>query len=221
MGEPDAKYNPKYDNAIKRAGGGYVPALVSNGEAYVPPKLAKKIGYHNLRQMNQADRNGMGKFSEGGISIFKGAGTGTSDSIPTSLPTGSFILRAKATKALGFNNGGKVGIQRLADGGFPELTPEMATRVEQIQQNTTKKYSKAYKKAPGITLEGSNDLNKEEVKLVAQAEFETAAMKEILAAMNLTKDQRDQINKIQSETAAKYKQEFEAASTPEIGRAHV
>lgn len=94
--------------------GGTVPALVSNGEAYVPPKVAKRIGYGTLNRMNQADRNGMGRFSEGGISVFKGPGTGTSDSIPANLPVGSFIIRAKATKALGLNKGGRV---RFADGG--------------------------------------------------------------------------------------------------------
>lgn len=100
------------------ADGGSVPALVSNGEAYVPPKVAKRIGYSTLNKMNQADKNGMGRFSDGGISVFKGPGTGTSDSIPTSLPVGSFILREKATKALGLNKGGVV--QRFADGGSPK-----------------------------------------------------------------------------------------------------
>jgi TP901 family phage tail tape measure protein len=97
--------------------GGTVPALVSNGEAYIPPKIAKRIGYSNLNRMNQADRNGMSKFSSGGISVFKGPGTGTSDSIPANLPVGSFILREKATKALGFNKGGAVPAQRFATGG--------------------------------------------------------------------------------------------------------
>jgi len=101
----------------KYATGGTVPALVSNGEAYIPPKIAKKIGYSNLNRMNQADRNGMSKFSSGGISVFKGAGTGTSDSIPANLPVGSFILREKATEALGFNKGGTVPVQRFAGGG--------------------------------------------------------------------------------------------------------
>ena len=111
-GPPDPQYDPS-----RFASGGTVPALVSNGEAYVPPKLAKRIGYGKLNRMNQADRNGMGRFSEGGISVFKGPGTGTSDSIPTSLPVGSFILREKATKALGFNRGGSVGVQRFFFGG--------------------------------------------------------------------------------------------------------
>jgi hypothetical protein len=122
MGPPDAKYNPKYDNARKPfAAGGTVPALVSNGEAYVPPAMAKKIGYGKLNRMNQADRNGMSGFSNGGISVFKGPGTGTSDSIPTNLPVGSFIIREKATKALGLNKGGIAGgIQRFFRGGQPE-----------------------------------------------------------------------------------------------------
>ena len=107
--------------APKFADGGTVPALVSNGEAYVPPKVAKRIGYGNLKRMNQADRNGMNRFSDGGISVFKGPGTGTSDSIPANLPVGSFIIREKATKALGFNNGGLVGarVQQFAFGGSP------------------------------------------------------------------------------------------------------
>jgi len=97
--------------------GGSVPALVSNGEAYVPPKTAQRIGYGTLNRMNQADRNGMGRFSEGGISVFKGPGSGTSDSIPTNLPVGSFIIREKATKALGLNKGGGVGVRKFFKGG--------------------------------------------------------------------------------------------------------
>lgn len=106
-------------NIVQRfADGGSIPALVSNGEAFVPPKLARSIGYGTLNRMNQADRNGMGKFSSGGISIFKGPGTGTSDSIRTNLPVGSFIIREKATKALGLNKGGSVGnISKFAVGG--------------------------------------------------------------------------------------------------------
>jgi len=130
-GEPDAGYRPiptaaeriasdrmAVQNATRRfASGGTVSALVSNGEAYVPPKIAKRIGYGNLNRMNQADRNGMSKFSSGGISVFKGPGTGTSDSIPANLPVGSFIIREKATKALGLNKGGAVPAQRFATGG--------------------------------------------------------------------------------------------------------
>lgn len=194
----------------KFASGGTVPAMVSSGEAFVPPKLAKKIGYGKLHKMNQADRNGMKGFSGGGISVFKGPGSGTSDSIgPIGLPEGSFIIREKATKALGLNKGGYVG---LAAGGFPELTPEMAAMVKGIQKSTTQKYSKQYKAAPSITLAGSNDLNKEQVKLVAQAEYETAAMKAIVESIKLTKDQRDNINKLQQEITAKYQDEYNSAT---------
>ena len=101
------------------ASGGTVPAMVSSGEAFVPPKLAKKIGYGKLNKMNQADRNGAQGFSGGGISVFKGSGSGTSDSIgPIGLPEGSFIIREKATKALGLNRGGIVGsIKKFFKGG--------------------------------------------------------------------------------------------------------
>ena len=102
------------------ASGGSVSAMVSSGEAYVSPKLARKIGYAKLDKMNQADRNGMKNFaSGGGIGVFNGPGSGTSDSIgPVSLPVGSYIIRQKATKALGLHkNGGQIGIRRFADGG--------------------------------------------------------------------------------------------------------
>lgn len=98
-----------------------VPAMVSNGEAFVPPNIAKKIGYSKLDKMNQADRNGMKGFSAGGISTFKGAGNGTSDSIgPVGLPIGSYVVREKATRALGLNKGGSVGVQKFAAGGGPD-----------------------------------------------------------------------------------------------------
>lgn len=119
MGPVDAKYNPKYDNA-RFASGGTVSAMVSNGETFVPPAVAKKIGYSKLNRMNNADRNGTQNFASGGISVFKGPGSGTSDSIgPVNLPVGSFIIRQKATKALGlYKNGGGVGIQKFEDGGM-------------------------------------------------------------------------------------------------------
>jgi len=112
----------------KLSSGGTVPAMVSAGEAFVPPKLAKKIGYGKLHKMNQADRNGMKGFSGGGISVFKGPGSGTSDSIgPIGLPEGSFIIREKATKALGLNKGGAVGLHRFK-GGSPGGVPTSSTQ---------------------------------------------------------------------------------------------
>ena len=102
------------------ATGGTVPAMVSNGETYIGPTLAKKIGYSKLNKMNYADRNGMSNFAGGGMSLIKGPGSGTSDSIgPVNLPVGSYILREKATKALGLSMGGVAGIKtrKFAVGG--------------------------------------------------------------------------------------------------------
>ena len=104
-------------NISKFDRGGHVPAMVSTGEAFVPPETARSIGYGKLAAMNQADRNGMRSFASGGISVFKGPGTGTSDSIgPIALPVGSFVIRQAATKALGLSSGGSVGIQKFATG---------------------------------------------------------------------------------------------------------
>lgn len=116
-----ANNEPYLPDTLSRGGfasGGSVPAMVSNGEAFVPPQVAKKIGYANLDRMNQADRNGMGKYAGGGgISVFKGPGSGTSDSIgPIGLPQGSYVIRQKATKALGLNKGGGVGVRKFGVG---------------------------------------------------------------------------------------------------------
>lgn len=103
-------------NVMGYADGGTVPAMVSNGEAYVSPDMARKIGYGKLNKMNRADKNGLAGFASGGVSVFSGPGSGTSDSIgPIGLPVGSFILREKATKALGLKSGGTV--SKFADGG--------------------------------------------------------------------------------------------------------
>jgi len=109
----------KVGGSVQRFGIGGVPALVSNGEGYVDPMTARSIGYGTLNRMNQADRNGLGRFARGGISKFKGPGTGTSDSIRTNLPVGSYIIRKNAMDAMGFNKGGAVGVQRFAFGGQP------------------------------------------------------------------------------------------------------
>jgi hypothetical protein len=56
------------------ANGGVVPALLTPGEAVIPPKMAKKIGYAKLNRMNKADRNGMGRYaSGGGVGIVPGS----------------------------------------------------------------------------------------------------------------------------------------------------
>lgn len=125
---------PEYTGSAKKfasggiskfASGGTVPALLTPGEAVIGPKLAKKIGYGRLRKMNHAEKNGIGRYSDGGdVSIVPGSGN--SDTFgPVPLPVGSFVIRKKATKALGFNKGGAVGIQRFAMGGEVLTGPEI------------------------------------------------------------------------------------------------
>lgn len=121
-GPVDAEYRPRlaFGGLISNfADGGTVPALVSNGEGWIPPeKVASFGGLKALDKLNQADRNGIGKYSRGGgIGVFKGPGSGTSDSIRTNLDAGGYVLRAGAMKALGFNKGGRVGAQKFAAGG--------------------------------------------------------------------------------------------------------
>lgn len=141
MGDVDAQYNPKYDNALRRASGGTIPARVSNGEAFVSPKLAKKIGYARLDKLNHADKNGASGFSNGGVSVFRGPGSGTSDSISTSLPVGGYVIREKATKALGlYKNGGGVGVRRFADGSPGGV--DVGTKGRELQEKKLRLQSK-------------------------------------------------------------------------------
>ena len=141
---------------IGYARGGSVPAMVSNGEAFVPPETAKKIGYGKLKRMNQADRNKSARYSKGGgISIFKGPGSGTSDSIgPINLPVGSFIIREKATKALGYSRGGNV--QRFVGGstGPKGVKQKRMSLEDQIREGldggTTARSKAPYKKTRQI-----------------------------------------------------------------------
>jgi TP901 family phage tail tape measure protein len=95
-----------------------VQALLTPGEAVIDPGLAKKIGKSKLDQMNYADKNKTRGYSKGGgVSIVPGSGNGDTFG-PVPLPVGSYVIRKKATEALGFNRGGQVGgIQRFAAGG--------------------------------------------------------------------------------------------------------
>jgi hypothetical protein len=182
------------------AGGGStntVPAMVSNGEAFVPPKVAKKIGYAKLDKMNQADRNGMKGFAGGGISVFNGPGSGTSDSIgPIGLPTGSYVIREKATKALGLNKGGSVGVRKFFKGGQNKkdakraqgeilqdveqagavLAQIMAQLPDQIREVLLKKFKGLKDLEPGETLMGGTPAFTENTRGQAASSESAAAI---------------------------------------------
>jgi TP901 family phage tail tape measure protein len=107
----------------KFADGGSVPALLTPGEAVIPPKMAKRIGYSKLNRMNKADQNGMGRYASGGdVGIVPGSGN-TDTFGPVPLPVGSFVIRKKATEALGFNSGGKVKKFFFGGSGGPSPRP--------------------------------------------------------------------------------------------------
>ena len=90
----------------KYAGGGdvsNVPVALTPGEAVFYPEHAARIGTSTLRKMNHADKNGyrQKRARGGGIGIVPGRGN--TDSFYTTLPVGSFVIRKKATEALGLN----------------------------------------------------------------------------------------------------------------------
>jgi hypothetical protein len=115
VGQRGAKY--RLTKTEGRASGGQltqsVDALLTPGEAVIGPDTAKSIGYAKLNRMNQADKNNAQGFSGGGdVSIVPG--TGNTDSFgPVPLPVGSYVIRKKATEALGFNRGGGVGVSKI------------------------------------------------------------------------------------------------------------
>jgi TP901 family phage tail tape measure protein len=80
-----------------------VPVALTPGEAVFYPEHAARIGTSTLRKMNHADKNGyrQKRARGGGIGIVPGRGN--TDSFYTTLPVGSFVIRKKATEALGLN----------------------------------------------------------------------------------------------------------------------
>ena len=104
--------------ALKASGGfiqkfkdGGVPVRISNGELVItdPKEVAANKG--TLQSINKLAAGG---FASGRIA--KGPGSGTSDSIYTTLPEGSFVVNAASTKKfLSRSRGG--GIPRFNNGG--------------------------------------------------------------------------------------------------------
>lgn len=125
--------NPDLVQKLARGGSSStVPAMLTPGEAVIGPQTAKRIGYGKLARMNHADKNSMGKYSGGGdVSIVPGRGN-TDSFGPVGLPVGSFVIRKKATEALGFNKGGTVGINKLFTGGRPTFSGARAADDESL-----------------------------------------------------------------------------------------
>jgi hypothetical protein len=97
--------------ALTFASGGEVPVRISNGEMVVtdPKEVAANSGA--LKKINKLAAGG---FASGYVA--QGPGTGTSDSIYTTLPAGAFVVNAKSTKKfLGRAAGGS--IPRFVGGG--------------------------------------------------------------------------------------------------------
>jgi TP901 family phage tail tape measure protein len=90
-GPVDAKYNPKYDKAIRYATGGNVedtvPALLTPGEFVINKKAAQRIGLSRLHQLNRADK--VQGFNRGGV-VQKFARGGRSSSGSGSAGSTSF-----------------------------------------------------------------------------------------------------------------------------------
>ncbi|NDC95030.1 hypothetical protein EB077_06985, partial [bacterium] len=91
-GPVDAKYNPKYDNAIKPFSSGgsaqdTVPALLTPGEFVINKKAAQRIGYSKLHKMNKADKI-QGYNKGGAVQYFNSGSTGNGVSSPISSSSG-------------------------------------------------------------------------------------------------------------------------------------
>ena len=106
------------------ADGGHVMAMLTPGEAVLSPESASQIGKSNLDRLNHAEKY-VKRNSGGGISIVPGSGDGDTFG-PVPLAVGSYVIRKKATAALGlgkYNVGGSV--QKFAAGGMPiSIRPE-------------------------------------------------------------------------------------------------
>ncbi len=82
--------------ALALARGGMVRSLVSDGEYVFDRAKASRIGVHNLDAIN-----GLAWGPQLSNGLVRGPGTGTSDSVPGWLPTGGYVVRAAAVRAVG------------------------------------------------------------------------------------------------------------------------
>ena len=89
-----------------------VDSLLTPGELVFPPDLVNKIGTRTLAEFNATgDSSGLGVFDRGGVQTVPG--TGNTDSFPTTLPEGAFVIRKSSSQ--NFNSGGSV--SKFGSGG--------------------------------------------------------------------------------------------------------
>ena len=103
-------------SSLALATGGYVPARVSAGEAYIPPNKVKG-NLALLHAINSGAVKGGAPRAHEGLRLFAGPGTGTSDSIGALLPRGAYVVNARATRESGAILSAIMGGRGYAGGG--------------------------------------------------------------------------------------------------------
>jgi TP901 family phage tail tape measure protein len=85
----DTESRNKYTKAARRASGGSIPTMLTDGEAIIPSEIAKRIGYSSLTKMNKT----------GEIPIVSGK-KGIDKVGPVGLTPGDFVIRKSSTDKL-------------------------------------------------------------------------------------------------------------------------
>lgn len=109
-----------------------VPVALMPGEAVLYPEAVKKVGLGKLRKMNYADK----KMARGGrVGVVPGSGN--SDSFYTTLPEGSFVIRKKATEAIGVGNISDIasGRQKFRYGSKVKAAPRLANTGKTVRSH--------------------------------------------------------------------------------------
>lgn len=110
------------------ATGGEVPVRVSNGEYAFPPEFAGK--HKNTLERMNASPAAAARFG-----LISGPGTGTSDSITTSYPSGTFIMNAASTKAmLSRAQGGWIGMPERGTGSGSGDNSALISAINNLSQ---------------------------------------------------------------------------------------
>ena len=114
------------------AQGGMVPAMMEPGErVFTPPMSHAQQGA--LMAMNTA----LPRFASGGFTV---PGSGSGDTVPAMLPSGSFILNKRAAGAMGYQGGGSVSggepspVIHHHHYSFPNLTIRSQNDLEELKR---------------------------------------------------------------------------------------